>query len=66
MIDGAFGTTAVAKVAIYGNWYELGGYARVDAFTKHFANRCKDYNNGNEVKVRLYERVQVKILWQGD
>ena len=41
-------------------------YAQADAFAKHFAEQCKDCTTSNEVRRRLKEIVEVKILWHGD
>jgi len=49
-----------------GNWYGTGGYSRADAFAKYHANRCRDLNSSSEVKAKLKETIEVKILWQGD
>lgn len=51
----------------YGDdWYGSGGYARSDAFAKHFAQHCRDEPNSNAVRKKLRKIVIPEILWQGD
>ena len=35
------------------NWFGAGGYARADAFAKHFANQCRECANSNAVRAKL-------------
>jgi hypothetical protein len=48
------------------NWRGSGGYARADAFAKHFADHCRDCNSSNEVRKKLKQIVSPTIIWQGD
>ena len=48
------------------NWYGSGGYKGADAFSKHFANLCKECNNSNQVRQKMKEIMTPTILWQGD
>ena len=48
------------------DWWGTGGYSKADAFSKHFANHCRDCKNSNEVKARMKEIMEPRILWQGD
>ena len=48
------------------SWYGTGGYARADAFAKHFAQQCRECPNSNAVRAKLKTIVESKILWQGD
>jgi hypothetical protein len=41
------------------NWKGSGGYARADAFAKHFAQHCRDWQ-------KLKTIVTPTIIWQGD
>jgi len=43
-----------------------GGYAKADAFAKHFANLCRNCTNSNQVKAKMKEIMTPTILWQGD
>ncbi len=47
-------------------WYGSGGYAHADAFSKHFAEHCRNCRNSNNVKAVLKDIVEPIILWQGD
>jgi len=48
------------------NWYGSGGYAGSDAFSKHFANLCRECNNSNEVRAKMKTLMIPTILWQGN
>ena len=48
------------------NWKGSGGYARADAFAKHFAQHCRDCSTSNEVRKKLKTIVTPTIIWQGD
>ena len=49
------------------DWYGSGGFPRADAFSKHFAQHCRDAANSNAVRKRMKEEIlEAKILWQGD
>ena len=48
------------------NWTGSGGYARADAFSKHFANQCRDCTNSNQVKAKMKRIMTPTIIWQGD
>jgi hypothetical protein len=48
------------------NWRGTGGYARVNAFTKKFAEHCRDCSSSNEVRAKLKRIVSPSIIWQGD
>jgi hypothetical protein len=46
----------------------IGGYARADAFAKHFAQHCRDCSSSSSSKVRkkLKTIVTPTIIWQGN
>ena len=48
------------------DWYGSGGYKGCDAFAKHFAQHCKDAENGNAMRAKMKEIMVPSILWQGD
>ena len=48
------------------NWTGSGGYAKADAFAKHFADLCRDCTNSNQVKAKMKRIMTPTILWQGD
>ena len=48
------------------DWYGSGGYAGADAFSKHFAQLCKDCANSNEVSAKMKKIMVPSIIWQGD
>ena len=48
------------------NWRGSGGYSKADAFAKHFAKHCRYCKNSNEVKAKLKEIVNPRIIWKGD
>lgn len=47
-------------------WYGTGGYARCDAFAKHFARHCRDAPNSNAVRARMKQIMKTEIIWKGD
>eukprot|EP00956_Cyclotella_meneghiniana_P035496 scaffold115418_cov119-Cyclotella_meneghiniana.AAC.2 len=48
------------------NWRGSGGYGRANAFAKHFADHCRDCRTSDEVKSRIKEIPNPKIIWKGD
>ena len=48
------------------NWWGSGGYARADAFAKHMADRCRECISSNQVRAKVKERLEVRILWKGN
>ena len=48
------------------NWYGSRGYSGADAFAKHFAHLCRDCRNYNEVRAKMKEIMQPKIVWKGE
>ena len=48
------------------NWYGSGGYHKADAFTKHFANHCRECKTSHEVRAKMKKIMRPRILWQGD
>ena len=48
------------------NWRGSRGYGKADAFAKNFAKHCCYCKNSNEVRAKLKEIVNPRIIWKGD
>ena len=48
------------------DWFGSGGYNKVDSFSKHFANLCRECNNYNEVRAKMKSIMEPSIVWKGN